>query len=56
MAKHVHTIAVDATLTPMEAWKELVIFGRRITYSDGRDSWATIRCDGEDCRLIERES
>ena len=43
-------------MTPIEAWKELVIFGRRITFSGGKDKWATIHCDGEDCRLIEHES
>lgn len=53
---HTHTIAVDETLSPIEAWKELVIFGRRLTYSGGKDRWANIACDGQDCRLIERES
>jgi hypothetical protein len=55
MPKHIHTIAVDETLTPIDAWKELVIFGRRLTFSGGKDTWANIPCDGHECRLIEKE-
>lgn len=51
---HLHTIPVDASLTADEAWRELCIFGQRVTDS-GAQTWATVRCDGEECRLIERE-
>lgn len=49
---HTHTIPVDLSLTPEEAWRELCIFGRRITFS-GEESWAIMDCDGEECRNIE---
>lgn len=52
VAKHIHVIPVDATLTVEEAWKEACIFGRRITFT-GSEGWASVRCDGEECRLIE---
>lgn len=50
---HTHVIPVDATLTPEEAWRELCIFGRRVTDS-GATRWAVVECDGEECRNIER--
>lgn len=52
---HVHVIPVDATLTVDEAWKELCIFGRRVTYDGGigTEAWAVARCDGEECSNIE---
>lgn len=52
MAEHVHTYPVDPSLTADEAWRELCIFGRRITYT-GDPTWASVRCDGEECSGIE---
>lgn len=52
---HVHVIPVDPSLTAEDAWKEICIFGRRITYT-GTESWADIVCDGEECTSIERVS
>jgi hypothetical protein len=52
-AAHVHTIPVDPSLTVEEAWTELCIFGRRITWT-GEEGWATITCDGEECANIQR--
>lgn len=49
---HIHTIPVDPSLTVEDAWKELCIFGRRITYT-GRERWANVYCDGEECSSIE---
>lgn len=49
---HLHVIPVDASLSVDDAWKELCIFGRRVTFS-GSEMWANVRCDGEECRLIE---
>lgn len=52
-APHVHTIPVDASLTALEAWTELAIFGQRITFTGGVDTWADVTgCDGEQCRNI----
>jgi hypothetical protein len=51
MAVHVHTIPVDKSLTPEEAWKEICIMGFRTT-STGGETWANILCDGEECRNI----
>lgn len=51
---HVHVIPVDLSLTAEEAWREVCIFGRRVTYT-GAEMWATMGCDGEECRLIEEE-
>jgi len=52
---HAHVYPVDASLTPEEAWKEICIFGRRVTWT-GSEGWATVHCDGEECRLIERSA
>lgn len=52
MTVHIHTIPVDPSLTTEEAWKELCIFGRRVTFT-GTEQWANVRCDGEECRLIQ---
>jgi hypothetical protein len=52
MVKKIHVIPVDASLTPEDAWKEICIFGQRVTYS-GSETWATIECDREECRSIE---
>lgn len=49
---HVHVYAVDPSMTAAEAWRELCIFGQRVTFTGG-EKWATIHCDGEECRLIE---
>lgn len=52
---HAHVIPVDPSLSSEDAWKEICIFGRRVTYT-GTESWATIVCDGEECAGIERVS
>lgn len=52
MTGHLHVIPVDDSLSVVEAWKEICIFGRRVTYT-GCESWATIHCDGDECRSIE---
>ena len=49
---HVHVYPVDPTLTADEAWDEICIFGRRVTDTGG-EQWAVIKCDGDECRLIE---
>jgi hypothetical protein len=49
-----HVICVDASLTPDEAWAEVCKHGHRVTYTDGPETWATIRCDGVECLDIER--
>ena len=51
----IHVIPVDASLSPEEAWKEICIFGHRITFT-GSETWANIECDGEECASIERSS
>lgn len=53
MSGHVHVIPVDPSLSPRDAWKELCIFGRRVTFT-GPARWAHVSCDGQECRLIER--
>lgn len=52
MSGHVHVIPVDPVLTARDAWREICIFGRRITFS-GRERWASVECDGEECAGIE---
>ena len=52
LTAHAHTIPVDCTLTPDEAWKELCIFGKRVT-DTGTETWAVIECDGQECSGIE---
>jgi hypothetical protein len=54
-ATHVHTYPVDPSLTPKDAWRELCIFGRRLTFT-GEPTWANVVCDGEECRLIESDA
>lgn len=51
---HTHTVPVDPSLSSEVAWRELCIFGRRVTYT-GEPAWAVVACDGEECRAIERE-
>ena len=56
---HVHVIAVDGSFPDtnegaIEAFKELCIFGRRVTFSDQPDRWATITCRGG-CEGIDHE-
>lgn len=48
----IHVIPVDPSLTPEEAWKELCIFGRRVTWT-GTETWADVQCDGLECLSIE---
>ena len=36
MTAHVHVIPVDPSLTPDDAWKEICIFGQRVTKFLGR--------------------
>lgn len=50
--REVHTIPVDASLTPDEAWAEICREGMRTTYTDGPISWASIECDGVECLSI----
>lgn len=51
-AAHVHTIQVDPSLTGLEAFTELCIFGQRVTFT-GEATTSTVNgCDGEQCRLI----
>lgn len=51
----IHTIPVDASLTPDEAWAELCRSGERTTYTEGPITWAVIRCDGVECLDIGRD-
>jgi hypothetical protein len=53
--EHIHLIPVDNSLTVEEAWREICIMGLRTTYTDG-ESWANVRCDGEECRGIQKNS
>lgn len=48
---HVHTIPVDATLTPDEAWREICLMGVRAT-DTGAETWAVIECENEECRSV----
>jgi hypothetical protein len=52
MASHVHVIPVDPSLSPDDAWKELCIFGRRLTFT-GPECWSVVKCDGEECSGID---
>lgn len=52
---HTHVIPVDPSMTAIEAWKELCIFGRRLTYT-GPERWAVISCNGYECSGIEDAS
>jgi hypothetical protein len=53
--REIHTIPVDASLTPDEAWAESCREGQRTTYTDGPVSWAVIRCDGVECADIKQD-
>lgn len=53
--REVHTIPVDASLTPDEAWAELCREGKRTTYTEGPVTWVAIRCDGVECMNIIEE-
>jgi hypothetical protein len=48
-----HIVPVDPSLTLQEAWKELCIFGKRIT-NTGDANWALVRCDGAECKNLKR--
>lgn len=48
--RHLHTIPVDASLSTEDAWKELCVFGRRVTFT-GSESWANVACDGFECSM-----
>jgi len=50
---HTHTIPVDPSQTAAEAWRELCIFTKRVTWT-GSPTWAVIDCDGEECINIDR--
>lgn len=42
-------------MTPDEAWDELCLMGVRAT-NTGSETWATIKCDGDECRNIADRS
>ncbi len=50
---HTHTIPVDPSLSPKEAWLEICLFTRRVTYT-GSESWVVVNCDEEECVNIDR--
>ncbi len=50
---HTHTIPVDPSLSPKEAWLEICLFTRRVTYT-GSESWVVVNCDEEECINIDR--
>lgn len=53
---HQHVIPVDYSLTISQAWAEICMFGYRVTFT-GRESWATVSCDGTECvRVEDREN
>lgn len=52
---HVHVFPVDPALTVAEAWDELCPMGVRAT-NTGPETWASIRCDGDECRNIAEET
>lgn len=54
MSEHIHTIPVDPALSPRDAWFEMCLYGRRTTYT-GEETWTSVRCDGEECRLLDLE-
>lgn len=53
MDGHMHVFAADATQTPDQAWAELCVFGRRVTFSGLDEYWVTYQCDGSECANIE---
>lgn len=50
---HTHTIPVDLSLSPKEAWLEICLFTRRVIYT-GSESWVVVNCDEEECVNIDR--
>lgn len=48
VADHRHVIPVDPSLTPDEAWHELLLMHCRAT-NTGDPTWAVVRCDGSEC-------
>jgi hypothetical protein len=42
--RRVEVIPVDPSLTPLEAWNEIRLMGRRTTYT-GIETWAVIEID-----------
>lgn len=53
MSYHVHVAPVPPGMTPEEAFAEACYMGRLMPY-EGEPTWATVECDGEVCRGIER--
>jgi hypothetical protein len=53
MARHLHVIPCDPTLTADDAWREICLCGRRTTFSGLGEYWAVIKCDGEECAGID---
>lgn len=52
---HLHVIPVDPSLTTQQAWEELRLMHKRITYT-GQETWTAIECDGHECSEIEEET
>ena len=55
---HVHTFPIDEAFKddPLEAWKEICIFGRRVTFTPNTEcTWGNVTCSGDECRLIVDE-
>jgi hypothetical protein len=52
VAPHTHTIEVDGSLTPLEAWTELSNFGQRVTFTGSTTHAEVTGCDGIQCRNI----
>jgi len=46
-------IPVDPSLTPGEAWEELLLMHVRATFT-GDERWAVVKCDGA-CEHIARQ-
>lgn len=51
MDTHLHCIPVPLFWTPEEAWEVLCRDGKLPDYK-GKPTWATLRCDGEECAGI----
>lgn len=54
--EHIHTIYVPPGREAVDVWKELCIFGRMVSPHTEGGTWANVGCNGEECRLIEREA
>ncbi len=50
--RHEHRIMCDASLDVIEQFKEMCIFGRRITFTGGQDYRGRVSCAGG-CEGIE---